>query len=312
VRVLLTGATGFIGSALLRRLLADGRHEVAALLRPGTDPWRITDLLDRTRRITGALDDLEAARPQVAAFAPEAVLHLAWFGVGNALRNDTRQVANIAATVALVELARDLGARHWIGLGSQAEYGPCGGPITEETPTRPTTLYGITKLSAGLLARHLCAEAGMRFAWLRVFSTYGPADDPAWMIPYLILRLLRGERPALTAGEQLWDYLHVDDAAAAIARVLEAPGAAGLFNLGSGTADTIRAIVERVRDRIDPGLPLGFGEVPYRPDQVMRLQADVSRLREATGWTPVVPLGEGLDRTVRWFLENRGRYEHQT
>lgn len=305
MRVLLTGATGFIGSALLRRLLADGQHEVAVLIRPESDPWRVADVLDRVHRITGALEDLEAVQPAVADFAPEAVLHLAWFGVGNALRNDARQVGNIAGTVALVELAREVGARHWIGLGSQAEYGPCAGPIAEDEPTRPTTLYGITKLSAGLLARHLCAEAGMRFAWLRVFSTYGPGDDPAWMIPYLILRLLRGERPALTAGAQLWDYLYVDDAAEAIARVLEDPRAEGVFNLGSGTADTIRAIVERVRDLIDPDLPLGFGEVPYRPDQVMRLQADIGRLRADLGWSPRVGLDEGLKRTVEWYRAHR-------
>jgi UDP-glucose 4-epimerase len=309
LRVLLTGATGFVGSHLLHRLLADGAHDVAVLVRGASDPWRIRDVLDRAVAIRGALDDLGPAAAAVADFAPDTVVHLAWDGVGNRARNSPAQVGNIATSVDLVRLAAQVGAKHWIGLGSQAEYGPCEEPIREDMPNRPTTLYGIAKLSAGLLARHLCAEAGLRFAWLRLFSCYGPKDDPAWMIPYLILRLLEGERPALTAGGQLWDYVYVADAAEAICRVAATPGASGIFNLGSGRADPLRGIVERVRDLVDPGLPLGFGEVPYRPDQVMRLQADVTRLRAATGWAPEVGLDEGLRRTVDWFRDNRRRYD---
>jgi nucleoside-diphosphate-sugar epimerase len=308
MRVLLTGATGFIGSYALRRLLAAG-HQVAVLVRPGSNPWRIADVLDRARRVEGDLDRIAAIERPVRDFAPEAVAHLAWFGVGNRLRNDPGQVDNIKATVELVRLADKAGAKQWVGLGSQAEYGPRAEPIDEQAPTRPTTLYGISKLSACLLAGHLCGEAGMRFAWLRVFSTYGPKDDPGWMIPYLILELLRGNRPALTAGEQMWDYLYIEDAAEAVARAVGSPGASGVFNLGSGRGEPLRAIIERARDRIDPSLPLGFGEVPYRPDQVMRLEARIDRLRAATGWGPQIGLDEGLRRTVDWFREHRRRYE---
>lgn len=181
--------------------------------------------------------------------------------------------------------------------------------IREELPTRPTTLYGITKLSAYLLADHLCAAAGMRFAWLRIFSTYGPMDDPSWMIPYLILKLLDRQKPSLTPGTQVWDYLHVEDAARAIAGVASSASASGVFNLGSGSRRAIREIVTLVRDQVDPTLPLGFGEVPFRPDQVMHLEADVARLRDQTGWSPAISLEDGIRQTVAWFRENRQRYE---
>jgi UDP-glucose 4-epimerase len=160
-----------------------------------------------------------------------------------------------------------------------------------------------------MLTQRLCDLYDMRFVWLRLFSAYGPGDDPGWMIPYVILTLLRGERPALTAGEQRWDYLFVEDAAEAICRVSIRPDAQGVFNLGSGEAHTVRSIVELVRDLIDPDLPLGFGEVPYRPDQIMHLQAEILRLGEATGWSPQVGLDEGLRRTVDWYRENIKRYE---
>jgi UDP-glucose 4-epimerase len=308
VQVLLTGATGFVGSHLLRRLLAQGRHEVAALIRRGSDTWRIEDVLSRVTRIEGDLDDVRAWEGRAATFAPDAVLHLAWGGVGNRSRNDPAQAGNIPSTIALVQLAGRIGARHWIGLGSQAEYGPHPEPIDEAVPTRPTTLYGVAKLSAGLFAGRLCDEAGLRFGWLRLFSSYGEGDDPGWMIPYLILKLLAGEKPSLTEGTQLWDYIHVEDAARAIVAVAEAPGASGVFNLGSGRSQTLRRIVELIRDSIDHRLPLGFGDVPFRPDQVMRLEAVVDRLRGATGWEPRVDLADGLRRTVAWYRENRRRY----
>jgi nucleoside-diphosphate-sugar epimerase len=133
-----------------------------------------------------------------------------------------------------------------------------------------------------------------------VFSTYGPLEDLSWMIPYLIRTLLRRERPSLTACEQQWDYLFGPDAADAIWSVAKTTTATGVFNFGSGRANSLRKIVETLRDAIDPNLPLGIGEVPYRPDQVMHLEADIARLTRATGWTPATSLEEGLKQTVAW------------
>ena len=102
----------------------------------------------------------------------------------------------------------------------------------------------------------------------------------------------------------MWDYIYVDDAVAALCAVLESQ-ASGCFHLGSGTAVRLRGVMEQIRDFIDPALEIGFGEVPYAPDQVMHLQADIRRLRAATGWEPQIPLAEGLRRTVDWYRMER-------
>jgi nucleoside-diphosphate-sugar epimerase len=304
MRILLTGATGFLGSYVLRRFLESSEHPVAFLARRSADPWRIADVASRAERIDGDLENLEEARPAIVRFAPDAVVHLAWFGVGNRLRNDTRQIDNLRGALDLVRVGHEAGARHFVGLGSQAEYGPCSGAIGESTPTAPTTLYGVSKLATNLFAQHECAARGLRFAWIRLFSSYGPKDDPSWMISSLILQLLERKRPPLTLGEQRWDYVHATDAADAVVRVALAPEARGIFNLGSGQARPIREIAEMIRDLVDPALPLGFGEVPYRDDQVMHLEARIDRLR-ALGYSPAVPLERGLKETVGWYREHR-------
>lgn len=303
MRIFLTGATGFVGSHLVKLLLDHGHH-VAALLRPEGNPRRITSLLSRLTPIHGLLAEPDALASALISFRPETVLHLGWNGVGNRERNADSQAANIDEARKLMELARRVGIRAWIGLGSQAEYGPCPAVIDESHPCAPTTLYGRAKLEVCRMAAETCAAAGMRFVWLRLFSSYGPDDHDHWMIPYLILSLLRGERPSLTAAEQMWDYLYVGDAVAAVAAVAEAPAVEGVFNLGSGTAYQLRTVIETVRDLIDPALPLGFGEVAYRPDQVMHLEANVTKLRASTSWRAHMPLAQGLRQTVEWYRAN--------
>jgi UDP-glucose 4-epimerase len=306
---LVTGATGFIGSHLVRLLLQE-RNEVGVLIRPSSDTWRIKDILPAVEVIHGDLNAVEQAGDMIREFAPDVVFHLSWYGVSGRYRDDPAQVSqNLYGSLKLLEIVAKAGCQRWLGLGSQAEYGRYDKVIAEELPLRPTTLYGITKLSVCLLSQKLCEVYGIGFSWLRLFSPYGPADAPQWMIPYTILTLLKGQKPALTLGEQRWDYLYVGDVAEAIWRTATTPGAQGIFNLGSGEAHSIRSIAERIRDLIDPNLPIGFGEVPYGPGQIMHLQASISRLREATGWSPHMSLDEGLRRTMDWFQANRQRYE---
>lgn len=302
MRCLVTGASGHLGSALTRRLVSEG-ETVFALVRPGSDLWRIADVRDRVALIPGDLQDIEAARPSILAAAPETVFHLGWSGVARGRRNDPQQIeTNVPGGLALFAAAREAGCATWIGVGSQAEYGVPDRVLTEDLPPRPVTSYGVAKLALGLLLAQLCDLAGMRFGWFRLLATYGPRDDETRLIPSVIRGLLAGERPRLTGGEQRWDFLYVDDAADALYRASQAATLSGVFNLGSGEAETVRGIVERIRDRIDPALVLGFGDVPYGPGEPMRVEADISRLRRELGWCPAVSLDAGLGRTIDWYV----------
>jgi UDP-glucose 4-epimerase len=306
MRIFVTGASGFLGSYLVADLLEHG-HEVAVLVRgDAAMPWRLGDVLDRTTSIKGSLDDIPALRPALEAFKPTAIAHMAWRGVGNMDRNSPLQARNVADAVELLALFAELGGQVFVGAGSQAEYGPYDRRISPGDPTRPTTLYGKAKLAAAWMTEQMARDHGMRFAWLRVFSTYGPKDADYWLIPHFIRTVEKGEKMSLTGCQQRWGFLHARDAASAFRIALTHPQGKGFFNVGHPDAPVLRETLTFLRDLLNPDAILGFGDIPYRPDQVMILQADTKRLSDL-GWEPKVSLAEGLRETVKWYVDSERR-----
>lgn len=301
MKLLVTGASGFVGAAVVRRALTAG-HQVAVLLRDMNSPKRLAPLQGQVTFHQGDLRDEDAVKAALRAFGPEIVVHSAWAGVANSARNDTSQIYdNLVPTCRLLELAAQNGVGKFVGVGSQGEYGPLNRAITETDRPEPTTLYGVSKLATALICDRMAGQLGISFAWLRLFSTYGPGDSDVWMIPSIIGQLLRGERPKTTLGTQMWDYLYIDDVADGILAAAGAREAVGLFNLGSGRPVQVRWIVEQLRQLIAPEAEIGFGEIPFRPDQVMRMEADITRLKRLAKWEPKVEFLDGLRRTVDWY-----------
>lgn len=311
MRCLVTGASGHLGSHVARRLVEDG-HEVWALVRPQSDLGRLGEALPALHVLRADLADASTLRAAMERARPQVVIHAGWQGITAGERNDPRQITrNVTGSLELLQAAQEIGCGCWIGVGSQAEYGT--GPQRAQTlselvasgQTQTITAYGVSKLCLGLLARKFCELAQMRCVWFRLLATYGPGDDARHLIPSVITQLLNGERPALTGGEQQWDYLYVEDAAAAICLAAATPSAGGVFDLGSGQAHAVRGIVERIRDMIDPALPLGLGEIPYGAAQVMHLEADLKPLQAQLAWAPRTSLEEGLRRTIQWHRQQR-------
>lgn len=310
MRCLVTGGTGLVGSNVVRLLLERG-WQVAALIRPTSNPWRLQESIDSLEVIPGDLSNIHLMDSAIREFDPDLVFHMGWYGVSNRYRNSPEQITqNLLGSVALLQLVSKTRCRKWVGLGSQAEYGARSDVLRERLAPRPETTYGLAKLCSALLSKNLCEAYDIGFTWLRLLAVYGPADDPEHLIPYVILSLLNGQKPSLTGGEQHWDYLYIDDAAEAIYQAATRPRASGIYNLSSGEALAVREIVTRIRDLIDPSLPLGLGERPYQHDQVMRLQADIRRLRKAIAWAPSVSMSEGLERTVGWYREHRNQFRY--
>jgi UDP-glucose 4-epimerase len=299
IRCLVTGATGQLGAALARLLVRQG-HPTAVLVRPSSDQWRLSSIDNQFHPIEGSLSDLAPAEPDLRRFAPEAIFHLAWSGVTRESRDSIDHIrVNVTGGLRIVDFACDVGCRVFIGLGSQAEFGPSDSPLSEDTPVRPDTAYGLAKLCLGQLARKQCELSGVRAVWLRLLASYGPQDDVRRLIPYVISCLLRGESPVLSAGTQRWDYLYSEDAAEAMLAAALQESLSGTFVLAHGEAWTIRQIATFLRDRVAPHVDLKWNSQRSRS-----LLGASTRFSEVTGWHPRVGMEEGLCRTAQWYEEH--------
>ncbi|UOF91388.1 NAD-dependent epimerase/dehydratase family protein [Fodinisporobacter ferrooxydans] len=293
---IVTGATGFIGSHLVKVLLETG-GKVVVFVRSDSIKLSVLPKHKNLIILEGDFNNIETWHEKLEKninFKIDVFYHLAWKGVFNSLRNDIQQIMNIKPTIDTLFLAEKIKCKRWIGVGSQAEYGPLNKKISEVDPTNPTTLYGSAKLSSCMLTQMLGRQLSLEVGWVRIFSTYGPEDNSGWFLMHVIDQLLKGQRPKLTLGEQFWDYLYITDAVNALKALGECQELNGIYNLGSGKVYKIRTIVEKIRDIINPNIQLLFGEIPYRADQVMHLEANIDKIHKDTGWYPKFSLDEGI------------------
>lgn len=300
-RAVVTGPTGAIGLALVKELLSHG-IKVVAVCRPESTRKAALGHHPALSVVECDLDSLSSL-PSLCPDKADVMFHFAWSATTGAGRNDVyAQTKNIAATLQAISVAKKMGCAVFIGAGSQAEYGRVEGKLTPDTPCRPENGYGMAKLAAGTMSRLLASQEGLDHIWVRILSVYGKGDTPASMISQLISSLKQGETPRLTAGDQLWDYLSAADAARAFLLLAQKGHGGKTYVLGGGKARPLKEYIKTVRDLIDPHLPLGLGEVPYAPLQVMHLEADITSLTEDTGFVPQCSFEEG----IRNILEGTG------
>jgi UDP-glucose 4-epimerase len=295
-RILVTGASGFVGSYLTKYLVAQG-HSVAVVVRNPRTSARLKEVLSQVTLIESSLEQYLEEKA-LEEFRPDIVYHLAWEGVDKINRDLNNHDINFLNTMNLLKLAYEFGCQSFVGLGSQAEYESSSTALNENSNTNPKSAYGKSKLETFNSSHNLAQELGIRFSWIRLFSAYGYSDHENALIPFVIKKLLAEESPYLTSGEQLWDFIYIEDAVKAIAAVGMEPHASGVFNLGSGNAMSIRDTLETLKSIIKTEVELGFGKIPYSPQQIMNLKADITRIKTITGWEPETMLYNGLTKTV--------------
>ena len=298
----ITGPTGAVGTALCK-LLAQEQITVWAVVRPESKRSGHLKEIDGVHIISCDASQLS----QLSGIEADAFFHLAWAKTTGQGRNDMpAQIDNIRYTIDAVHAASRLGCKVFIGAGSQAEYGRVNHALTPDTPCFPENGYGMAKLCAGQMSRTECEKLGIEHIWPRILSVYGPHDGMGSMVSSVIRTLLKGECPALTAGEQIWDFLYADDAARALYLLALYGKSGAVYPLGSGQARPLKDYITMLRDAIDPSLLLGFGEIPYGDKQVMHLEADISALQRDTGFAPQTDFAAGIRKTIEWVREQHG------
>lgn len=302
---IVTGATGMIAMALLRRLVKEGVH-VYALCKPGTSEGLPIFDNPLVTVIDADISHFLDTKSQIKEPC-DVLYHFAWLGTFGSGRDDSYlQLKNIQYTIDCVHLAKETGCRLFVGAGSQAEWGPVSAVLNAETPTNPQTGYGIAKFTAGKLSRLTADQLGIKHVWVRILSVFGVGSIPDSIIPSSIDKFLKKEHAAFTKGEQIWDFLYCDDAALAFYLIGKNAKESKIYPLGSGEARSLADFITAMRDVVDPAAPLFLGELPYNKGQAMFLNADISELQADTGFTPEVGFEEGIRRTAAWRREVLG------
>ena len=303
-RVLVTGATGFIGRHCLSPLLERSFEVHAVAQGRGLDApdgviWHRADLLDES-----AIAEL------VGSVRPSHLLHTAWIMTGGRSTDSAENFRWVNASMSLVDAFARHGGQRLAITGSSFEYDLQHGFCSEgRTPSSYDSVYASCKNALRDLLEAYVPTVDMSMAWARIFFVYGPHEHPDRLVGSIASSLLRGEPAPCSHGAQLRDYMHVADVGSAMAALLDGP-VEGLVNVGTGTPVPLRDIIFGVARRIGREDLIRLGDRPTPPDDPPLIAADVRRLTGEVGWHPRYGLEEGLDDTVAWWsaaLRERGR-----
>jgi nucleoside-diphosphate-sugar epimerase len=293
-RLLVTGASGFVGRQAIAHLCGRGVEVHAAADRTlegevSGPVWHEVDLHDGS-----AVDRL------MAAIRPDGLLHGAWYAVHGRFWNSLENVRWVESSLRLFRAFAACGGRRIVGVGSCAEYDWSTGNCAEDAPLKPHTLYGCCKASLGAMLLAWAKEAGLSAAWGRLFLLYGPHEDPRRFVPSVIQSLLRGEPTSCTSGVQARDLLHVEDAGRALAELLLSK-AEGPANIASGTAVPLKDVAGFLGSELGRPDLVRLGALANRPDDPPRLCGAPTRLTQEVGWKPSRSLEDGLRDTIAWW-----------
>lgn len=297
-KIIITGATSMIGVALINAALQDASiQKIYAVVRPDTEKIARIPKDSRIMIIPCDIADYEKL-PALIPDTCDVFYHLAWprtatYEEGYA--DILLKCRNIQTVMEAVHAASAMGCTKFIGAGSQSEYGVSHiGKLSPETPCHPVRADGIIHLAAGQLTQILSSKLGMDCGWIRIFSIYGKYDRPNSLISSTVAKLQNGEHCSFTPSGQKWDFLAAEDAGRAFYLAGKKMNGNHIYCLGSGVARPLREYIETIRDIISPNAALGFGEIPYPPDPIMDLCADITALQQDVGWSPEIGFGQGI------------------
>lgn len=305
-RSLLTGGTGFVGANLSRRLLERG-DDVHILVRPHRDRWRVADIEADLNVHPLDLRDTNAVRVAVAGIAPDEVFHLAAYGAYPTQDSfDDAVQTNVTATANLAGACAAVGVQAMVYAGSSSEYGLKDHAPSESEDIEPNSHYAATKACGTLLLRHLARNAGFPVVALRLYSVYGPLEEPSRFIPSLLIHAFQGSMPPLARPNTVRDFVHVDDVCSAF--ILAAQGAStfrgAVYNVGTGQQVTLRMAVGLAREILRVRREPDWGSMPDRHWDTTIWVADPTAIRGDLGWKPQVEFEAGLRLVVAWFRDH--------
>jgi nucleoside-diphosphate-sugar epimerase len=308
-RIFITGGSGFVGANLVRALL-DGDDEVHLLLREESDPWRLEGVLERVTVHRGEVGDLDAVRSALRASRPDWIFHLAVHGA-YPTQNDSAQIArtNVAGTANLLNAACEIGFESFVNTGSSSEYGLKDHPPSEDELVEPNSVYAVTKVAATTLCRNAARETGRSITTLRLYSVYGPYEEPSRLIPAMIAYGMQGTLPPLAAPSIARDFVYTADVVDAYLRAARrTTGEAGaIYNVGTGVQTTLGDVVEVAREQFEMTAQPQWNTMDARSWDTTTWVASIDKIRRELGWQPSTDFRSGFRQTAQWYAARKAK-----
>ncbi|MCX5786817.1 MAG: NAD-dependent epimerase/dehydratase family protein [Elusimicrobia bacterium] len=302
-KVMLTGGTGFVGANLARRLLEAG-HETHLLVRPEHTAWRLGDIKSKLFFHESALDDKARLSEIAGTVRPDWIFHLAAHGAYSwQTDSDAIVRTNISGTMNLLGACLERGFEAFVNTGSSSEYGFKDHAPGEGECPEPNSCYAVTKSAATNFCRYISRARDVHAVTLRLYSVYGPFEDPGRFIPALIINGLRGGFPPLAAPETARDYVYADDVCDAylLAAARADVPRGSIYNVGTGTQTTLREAVETARGVMRLAAEPKWGSMPARSWDTGVWISDSRLIRRELGWEPRFNFAGGFKKTAEWL-----------
>ncbi len=298
MNVLILGANGFLGSHLCYEL--SKKYNVIAFVTQGFDYSYLVNK-ENINCIEFTFNNIQSL--DISSFGSiEFMFHMAWAGVSTSHKNEAEtQVQNVIYGIKALEFANRWHIPKVIVPGSASEYA-CGNQIINGTNIpAPSDMYSASKVATRYVCQTYAMQHSIEFIWCNVTSIYGPGRNDNNLITYAIKTLLKKEKPSFTGLEQEWDYLYIDDLIYALVLLGERGIGGKVYPIGSGEHHKMSDYVKVIRDMIDPTLPLGIGDLPYKNKTIDNQVLDITALVEDTGFKPKFNFQQGIKETIDYF-----------
>lgn len=299
---IVTGANGFVGSALLRELSAHGVSIVAVVKDEKENITAIRDL-PSVEIVYCEMDELDKL-PSKIPMCADTFYHLAWAGSTGPARGDyDLQLKNIHWTLDAVNAAKAVGCGRFVGIGTLAEFDVNAyTPLAGSTPNA-VSCYGAAKIAAHYMSKAECNRLGIDHVWARLTNVYGIGNYTSNFVNFAAKLMLTGQSANFTTGEQMYDFACIEDIAQGLYCVGEHGKKNVAYYIGSTKPAKLKNFIQIIRDEIDPSISLNLGAVPFNGVSHPKSVFDCSRLVEDTGYQPRIPFQDGIRQAIPWIRE---------
>ncbi|RLF51872.1 MAG: NAD-dependent dehydratase [Thermoplasmata archaeon] len=308
--MLITGATGFIGSCLIHKLVDTNVYDIHIIKRKQSNIWRIKNILDYVSIHDVDIIDYTKLRKVIKSVKPDLIFHTATYG-GYPFQKDINKIiqTNIIGTINLVNVCAEVGFDAFINTGSSSEYGLKDKPIQETDLPEPISEYGVAKEAATLFCQAKAKKERLPIVTLRLFSPYGYYEEPTRLIPSVIKSCLLNKNPKVSSPHSVRDFIFVEDVVNAYIKAINFSSSSGeVFNIGYGQQHSVGYVVNKIirltGDKVKPE----WGSIPKRSNEPTSWQADISKAKDILHWKPKYSIEHGLKKTIEWFEKNISLY----